>query len=1045
MRNLLPFFAVALCARASGDQEPPRFPSDVQQVVVDVVVLGADGRPATGLAATDFEIREDGQPQTLSSFTVVDVPPAGAAPAQPGPSENREADPSRPERLLAVVFDEQHLAPSEATAARKGVARFIEGLPPGDRLYLIATGSGRSWSARLPEGKTDLLALLEQMHGMRPAGTGPEWISDFEAQRIAVNRDKRVGAEVQRRFMENGIIADQQLPNIAGATDAHALVRETMGQGNPMVKARAAEVWAQAKDRRRSTLAALEFTLNGLSSRRGRKTVLLVTAGFIHDTDEPGFARVAEAARRANAVVYFVDARVVSDAGTSRADGGRAIDIRDLGTSLNRNVAEVTGAASVAVESGGERIGTAATLPETLGRLADEGRAYYLLGYVPADRKSAGGFRRIEVKVGRPGLKVRARPGYYAPVAEPAAAAEAKEALPPEIRRALDSPFGGGDVPLRMAAYVVGPGAEGRSRVVLVAEADPRALGLEAREGREVGGLDTYLSVRSRDGGTADAQEARSELAVPTEMRPRLDATWLPLRRARELGPGAYEARMAVRDRANGHVGSVVHNFEVPEAAAFRVSTPVLTDEVSAEDDAPSLIARRAFAPGSRIWLQFEVQGAALDPATGAPRVRVGHELRRNAVATASSPEPTLLQPGPDGRLSLRLAASPRMAGPAEFVIRVLDEVSGRTVESREAFQVDPSVPPAPQATPPRAAAAAPAPPPPPGSVPVPSVAPGLAGLRQLTALYREGKVGPAVISLARWEPRDRKEALRALARGAAEDPSLGIAAAVLATEVAFTRPGQEKTELEEARRLLDQVQDPARRDEVLRLWLVTAGQRYQYSTRFDEAERLFNECLKRQPADPRANLALGSIHELRAALGLLSRGPMGGTGVALGSESLLALQARSGRAKEAEGAEERYRKALADPLTAPEARLRLGRTLQLQGKNGAAAPELETAAQAPDPRLRALALLFLSRIEGGKDGAALERARAAHAALPGSQTVAIGFAHALARAGKRQEGADVVRAALAAPAPDTDAWLAYQLGGLDTSALDALRKGVRP
>jgi VWFA-related protein len=1029
-------FLVVVCARASGAQEPPRFGTDVGQVVVDVVVLGADGRPATGLTAGDFEILEDGQPQTLTSFRVVDVPEAAAAMSGgPGPSANREADPSRPERLLALVFDEQHLAPSEAEAARKGVARFVEGLPSGDRVYLVATGSGRSWSARLPEGKTDLLAVLEHVHGLRPPGTGPDSVSDLEAQRITVSRDKRVAAEVQRRFIENGVIAELQL----GPGDS--LARETMGEGHPLVKARAAEAWSKARDRRRATLGLLARTLDGLAARSGRKTVLLVTAGFLYDSDEPGFVRVQEAARRANAVVYFVDARVVSDSGTSRAELGRAIDIRDLATSLNRNVTEVTGAASVAVESGGERIGTAATLPETLGRLADEGRAYYLLGYVPAGTVSPGRFHHIEVKLARPSLKARARPGYYAPTEAPAVPST-KGTLPPEVQRALDSPFGGGEVPLRMTAYVVGPGSEGRSRVVLVAEADPRALDLETREGRAVATLDTFLSVRSREGDSPDVQEARADVAVPTDLRPRLDATWLPLRRARELRPGVYEARMAVWDRGSGHVGSVVQSFEVPEATAFRISTPILTDEVSAEDDTPSLIARRAFAPGARLWLQFEVQGAAPDPATGAPRVRVGHELRRNAVVTASSPEPVLLQPGPDGRLSLRLAVSPRMAGAAEFVILARDEVSGRTVESREPFQIDPSLPPPPNA--PREAVATPAPPPP-GSVPVPSVVPGLAGLRQLAALYRRGETGPAVMGFARWEPKERREAMRALAREAAGDPALGIAAAMLATEAAFTRPGQEKPELLEARRLLDGVQDPERRDQALGLWLVSAGQRYQYSTRFDEAEKLFDECLKRKPADSRANLALGSIHELRAALGLMSRGPMGGTGVALGSESLLTLQAKSVRAKDAAAAEERFRKALADPLTAPEARLRLGRALQLQGKSGAAVAELETAAQASDPRLRALALLFLSRIHGGQDGPALEQARAAHEALPGSETVAIGFAYALSRAGKRQEAADVVRAALAAPSPAADAWLAYQLGGLDTGALDALRKGVRP
>ena len=58
------------------------------------------------------------------------------------------------------------------------------------------------------------------------------------------------------------------------------------------------------------------------------------------------------------------------------------------------------------------RVDSTNDLGRALLRIADEGRVYYILGYVPSDQAKPGSYRRIEVRVRRPGLKVRARPGY---------------------------------------------------------------------------------------------------------------------------------------------------------------------------------------------------------------------------------------------------------------------------------------------------------------------------------------------------------------------------------------------------------------------------------------------------------------------------------------------------------------------------------------------------------------------------------------------------------------------------------------------------------
>jgi VWFA-related protein len=65
-----------------------------------------------------------------------------------------------------------------------------------------------------------------------------------------------------------------------------------------------------------------------------------------------------------------------------------------------------------------------------LKRIQDDLTSYYLLGYYSTNSKLDGKFRKITVRIKRPGVEVRARRGYRAPTEEEVAAARA--AAPPE-------------------------------------------------------------------------------------------------------------------------------------------------------------------------------------------------------------------------------------------------------------------------------------------------------------------------------------------------------------------------------------------------------------------------------------------------------------------------------------------------------------------------------------------------------------------------------------------------------------------------------------
>src|SRR5262249_46452660 len=55
-------------------------------------------------------------------------------------------------------------------------------------------------------------------------------------------------------------------------------------------------------------------------------------------------------------------------------------------------------------------------MDDVFRRIVKDNSSYYVLGYRSADPRHDGRFHRVSVKVKRPGLEVRTRNGYYAPV-----------------------------------------------------------------------------------------------------------------------------------------------------------------------------------------------------------------------------------------------------------------------------------------------------------------------------------------------------------------------------------------------------------------------------------------------------------------------------------------------------------------------------------------------------------------------------------------------------------------------------------------------------
>jgi len=699
--RLLLGLSVLLSALQGSPQEPgppTSFPARVDVVTVDVVVTGPAGEPVLDLGRDDFTVAENGARQEIVSFEAVHrparqpaaAPAAGAHPIEPRTSTN-DVPAASVGGQFVIVFDELHLDPAQAIRARTAVADFLDKqVAEGDGVALVGTNEGTRWTARMPQGRDTLLQALGRLQGRKDRAPVREAMTEYEAMRIDRDRDPIVTDQVMRRLLATGEI--QHDVSVPGAPVNQG---EEIEGWRAQTRALAAPVYARASDRSRQTLGIIQRSLEGLAEARGRKSLVLVSGGLVQDPRLREYRALVTEARRANTAIDFLDARGLVAAGAGlQADVNEPLDIQDRGTGAGLDEARDAseGSEGLALDTGGLVIRDNNDLGAAMARIAREARSYYLIGYVPTDRATDGRFRKIEVKVARKGVAVRARRGYFAPgPAGQSASAEKRDAA---LQRALDSPFDLSGVPLRALAQVFGEAAPGQARVLLTVEADIRTLAFAENAGTSRDTLQTLLVVAHRDTGDFTRFDQQFEMSLKAQTRAQYERTWFPIVRELKLAPGPYQAKVVVRDANSGRVGTVSHDFEVPAAAGLRLSSLVvsdrLRDEGQAESRTPDPIARRRFAPAGVLHCRFEVYGAARDPASGQPSVTAGFSLRRSDGRILAAAAETPMRPGPDGSLSRSLGVPLDGAPPGryEVIVLVTDLVAGRSAEAREPIEI---------------------------------------------------------------------------------------------------------------------------------------------------------------------------------------------------------------------------------------------------------------------------------------------------------------------------------------------------------------------
>jgi hypothetical protein len=204
---------------------------------------------------------------------------------------------------------------------------------------------------------------------------------------------------------------------------------------------------------------------------------------------------------------------------------------------------------TLAVQTGGRALFGRNDVDREIANSLADGNTYYTLSYTPTNRDFDGKFRKVKVRVGRPGVRVLTRDGYYA-LPNGAAATTAAQ-VSQDLAAALASPlrFGGLTVLSTMTELSHNPD---RARVQMSILSTDLSWSPDAKGNLAcsvyLGGKETG---KNAPGGLGEALSA--SLPVGKMPSPELAVTFsleLPVRYP--IG----ELRVAARDAESGRIGS---------------------------------------------------------------------------------------------------------------------------------------------------------------------------------------------------------------------------------------------------------------------------------------------------------------------------------------------------------------------------------------------------------------------------------------------------------------------------------------------------------
>jgi VWFA-related protein len=504
---------------AAGKEPEVLLRSTTQLVQVEVVVRDGTGRLVTGLTKEDFEVREDGKPQQVQFFTSYGdgvnggptIPPllAGMRTNLPGEGAKRRG-------VTVVLVDSLNTDWMARANALNNLRKFLQTTDPDERIAIYTLGRE--------------LKIVQ------------DFLGDARMLRIKLGNERMAWSpDGEQQLLERLIPEAAELQRWSAKKEGEA----------------------QLVLRVERTMAALRNVANHLGSTPGRKSLVWITGGVplqigtrlqvipssaFGSRPNTGelriFTQEFEGAVRAltasNVAVYPINPRGLEELpgfdAQLRAVSPNASPFRESDSILTQ----------LAERTGGRAYVTHNDILGALREVTEAGQATYSLGYYPAKSADDGTYRRISVRMNRPGLKTEHRKGYFAADAHKVSKTDGEVALKAAALDPLDEAVIGIAGRLEGA----GPGRKVLARIDPLGLLEPKGQGFAVR-------VDLGVFQFDADGRQLAGVVDQVRFECDSAKAALLSQHGLMYQRAVEVNPKAVRIRLAARSAATGAIGTL--------------------------------------------------------------------------------------------------------------------------------------------------------------------------------------------------------------------------------------------------------------------------------------------------------------------------------------------------------------------------------------------------------------------------------------------------------------------------------------------------------
>jgi len=514
----------------------------VNLVLVRVVVRDEHGNVIDNLKKEDFQLFDNRKPQNISNFSVESassraVPVVDVSDPEPtGPVQKSPGLSALPQRFVSLMFDDVHLAMTDAVTVRVAGLKILDSLAPTDRVAIYTT------SGQLTQDFTSDRDLLKQALTQivaRPLGTEgvhqcPD-VSYYEADLIENKSDNQAFAVATDDALQCAFGGDPTKLQLAAS----------------MARSAAAQALSSGDSTSQFTYSHLTDALRRLASMPGQRKMVFVSPGFLISSLLAERFDLIDRATRAAVVIDTVDGRglyspdILGDIADPPPTQSTTTPGIKSSYRIGAQSAQNEILADLALGTGGTFYHNRNDLEVAMRQSIAAPSTTYLLGFSPQNLKLNGSFHTIKVSLAsKQKFLVQARRGYYAP----RTAKTPEENAKAEIQEAVFSQEEIRDLPLDLQTQFFRKDAA-EVRLSVLAHMDLKSIKFKKIADRNSDEITLATVIFDENGNYVTGGEKILEMKLRDATLERLDRSGLTVKSTFDVKPGNYLVRLVIRDK----------------------------------------------------------------------------------------------------------------------------------------------------------------------------------------------------------------------------------------------------------------------------------------------------------------------------------------------------------------------------------------------------------------------------------------------------------------------------------------------------------------